>query len=208
VDEEHPTCTTDPYSFSKQVLETIGDYFWRREGISSVSLRLPAVYEVSATGHSLLRDFVSRARRETEAVLALPDSQRGARVGEILRRIGQLGAERHWEQPLADYGMRMPDAPIIFGRNNFWTSIDARDSAQAIEGAVLAEYEGSHSLFVNDRHNFVGIASETLAKVFFPDVDARKHELSGSESLVSVRSARELIGFEPKHSVEDWQNLV
>ena len=34
----------DPYSFSKKIVEDIGDYYWRRCGISSVGLRLPAVY--------------------------------------------------------------------------------------------------------------------------------------------------------------------
>ena len=37
VDEEHPTSTNDPYSFSKQMVEDIADYYWRRDGISSVS---------------------------------------------------------------------------------------------------------------------------------------------------------------------------
>ena len=48
IDEQHPTFTTDSYSFSKQVMEEIGAYFWRREGISSVLLRLPGVYEIRA----------------------------------------------------------------------------------------------------------------------------------------------------------------
>ena len=44
LDEDHPTHTTDAYSFSKQLVEDIAAYFWRRAGISSVSFRLPAVW--------------------------------------------------------------------------------------------------------------------------------------------------------------------
>ncbi len=38
VDEEHPTNTTDAYSFSKETIEDIGRYYWRRDQISSVAL--------------------------------------------------------------------------------------------------------------------------------------------------------------------------
>ncbi len=41
VDEDHPTFTTDPYSFSKQILEEIGAYYGRREGISRCSCACP-----------------------------------------------------------------------------------------------------------------------------------------------------------------------
>ena len=43
IDEGHPTFTTDAYSFSKQIIEEIGAYYWRRERIASVALRFPAV---------------------------------------------------------------------------------------------------------------------------------------------------------------------
>ncbi|MGO8126710.1 NAD-dependent epimerase/dehydratase family protein, partial [Rhizobium ruizarguesonis] len=43
IDEAHPSYTTDPYSFSKQTVEEIGEYYWRRDGISSVALRFPWV---------------------------------------------------------------------------------------------------------------------------------------------------------------------
>ena len=204
LDETHPTYTTDAYSFSKQTLEAIAGYFWRREGISGVCLRLPAVYETDPQRRNLLLEFVSRCRHDTERLLALPPERRRLRVREIVQRTERLRAERHWEQPLADYGMHLPDAPLIFGRSNFFTSIDARDSAQAIEQGLLGEYEGSHTLFVSDTHNCVGIESETLAKVFFPEVEQRKKALLDTEALVSVEAARALIGFEPQHSIADW----
>ena len=47
MDENHPVFSTDAYSFSKHVIEEIGDYFWRREGICSVAYRLPYVAPVA-----------------------------------------------------------------------------------------------------------------------------------------------------------------
>jgi nucleoside-diphosphate-sugar epimerase len=203
VDEAHPTFTTDPYSFSKQVLEEIAAYFWRREGISGVCLRLPAVYEAHPAGRNLLLEFVSRCRRDTQQLLSMPYERQRAQVRELIARVEELRAERHWEQPLTDLGMHVPDAPLIFGRNNLFTSVDARDAAQAIERGLLADYEGAHTLFVNDAQNCVGIESETLARVFYPEVHQWKRRLRGTESLVSIDRARTLLGFEPAYSLAE-----
>ena len=91
-----------------------------------------------------------------------------------------------------------PDVLLIAGRSNFWTNIHAEDAAQALEQGLLANYEGSHPLFVNDSHNSTGVSSETLAQVFFPEVTQRTHPLVGTEALVSIQKARDLIGFEPE----------
>jgi nucleoside-diphosphate-sugar epimerase len=158
IDEAHPTYTTDPYSFSKQIVEAIGAYFWRREGISSVCLRLPAVME-SGRGMDRFVEFY----------------------------------EDH------------PDLWRDFGRRNFWTLLDDRDSALAIELGLTADYEGSHPLFVNDRVNILGVESEKLLSIYFPEVEARKHPIEGDEALVSYHRAKALIGFEPQHS---WAEIV
>jgi hypothetical protein len=69
---------------------------------------------------------------------------------------------------------------------------------------LLASYEGSHPLFVNDAANAAGIESEQLVSVFFPDTQRRKHLLQGTETLVSIERARALIGFEPEHPISRW----
>lgn len=71
--------------------------------------------------------------------------------------------------------------------------------AKAIELAVDADVGGSHVMFVNDSCNWLGIESEKLLEVFFPDVSGRKKQLCGAESLVSIEKARQVIGFEPQH---------
>lgn len=204
IDEEHPTFTTDAYSFSKQIMEQTAAYFWRREGISSVCLRLPAVYEITPDGAGLLGDFVERSRRDHIALMSLAEPERQARVSELIDSFEQLRLERAWEEPMKNFGIDLPDRPLMFGRSNFWTSIDSRDSAQAIEQGLLADYEGSHALFINDTRNFTPIDSEDLLRIFFPEVVARKKPLHALDTVVSIDKARALIGFEPRYSVTDW----
>jgi len=203
VDEEHRSFTTDPYSFSKQVLEEIAAYFWRREGISGICMRLPAVYE-AVDGKRGLGTFVMHARASYTELFAMPTAERQARAQQVITRFEALRLDRAWESPRGRFGMDRPDAGLMFGRSNFWTSIHAEDSAQAIEKGLLADYDGSHVLYINDSHNFAGVETEALATLFFPDVTARKRSLVGTESLVSIDRARALIGFGPQQSIQQW----
>jgi nucleoside-diphosphate-sugar epimerase len=210
IDEEHPTYTTDAYSFSKQVVEEIGDYFWRREGLSSVNLRLPGVYEAHGERFQGFKERSARFRQTLQQFLSLPGGERQARVGRAIRLFDESRPDRATSMPREEMMKRWfalrddPDTALIiggFGRSNFWASIDARDSAQALEQGLLADYTGSHALFINDSHNGTGVESEALVSTFFPDVQGRKHPLVGTETVVSIDKARKLLGFEPEHSI-------
>lgn len=210
IDEEHPTWTTDSYSFSKQITEAIADYFWRREGISSVTLRLPGVYEVQPDQIERWAWFNAFFRQALDELLAQPEEERRARIARAIARFDETRPDRAGYFPDVDMRARWqalrqdPDLGLLFGgfgRSNFWASIDARDSAQALEKGLLADYQGSHAIFVNDSENGVGIESETLLQLFFPEVQARKRPLQGRETLVSIDKARALIGFEPEHHI-------
>ncbi len=78
--------------------------------------------------------------------------------------------------------------------------MDERDSAQAMEKGLLAEFEGSHALFINADHNWLGYDSETLLRLFYPQVSERKQPLHDSDALVSINRARRLIGFAPDYA--------
>ncbi len=93
---------------------------------------------------------------------------------------------------------------MMFGRTDFWSIINAEDAAQAIEKGVLADYEGSHPLFVNDSENSLGVSSRMLAELYFPEVTTWKRDVEGAETLVSNERARALIGYEPEHSMRAW----
>lgn len=202
IDEAHPGFTSDPYSFSKQINEEIAAYFWRREGISGLSLRLPAVYEIEQGRTPLTKDFILKLRQILLDLLALPPQERQARAQEAVDATQRARQERLYEQPF-ERQFAFPDATLIFGRSNFWASLDARDSAQAIEKGLLADYQGSHPVYVNDSYNCTGIPSKTLVETFFPEVKEWKREIEGSESLVSIERIRDLIGFEPQHSIDE-----
>jgi nucleoside-diphosphate-sugar epimerase len=194
IDEAHPTYTTDPYSFSKHCIEEIGAYFWRREAITSVFLRFPAVYDLNSATPSILADFVETCHRQTAEVMALPEPQQRERVRGIIADFEARARAREWE---IGFDLGFPDAFIMFGRSNFWTSLDVRDDAQAIERGLLADIEGSRAVYLSDTHNFVGIPSRDLVEVWFPDVTTWKRPVEGTESLVSIDAARALLGFEP-----------
>ena len=200
IDEEHPGMTTDPYSFSKQIMEETAAYFWRREGISGVCLRLPFVYESDGERGARFAGFRKRRAERYEELLTAGEEEQREQVERVFATIEELRAERAFEGGHQRDWRDNPDRPLLFGVTNFWTSIDARDSAQAIEKGLLAGYEGSHPLFVNDSHNNAGIESERLLRVFFPEVTGRKRPIPGTEALVSIERARELLDFEPEFS--------
>ncbi len=210
IDEEHPTYTTDAYSFSKEVIEDIGDYYWRREGISSVALRLPAVYSRDRMEGADARAGRARTRVLLDEFAALPESTRLARLEKARATIIELRQQKIMEYPAAAQGWQREsfgEDPLNYAYNfdrlNFWAYVDERDSAQAIEKGITAAYEGSHALFINASTNWLHYDSRTLAQLFFPEVTTFTTPLSGAEALVNIGKARSLIDFEPEFELQD-----
>jgi nucleoside-diphosphate-sugar epimerase len=199
IDEAHPGYATDPYAFSKQVVEEIAAYFWRREGVSGVCLRFPFVLDAGQIPPEQIQGFRDRFRAAYDTLMALPEAERQARVQQLLRRYQEA-------RDLLPSAMRaaleeLPEAVLLFGRNDFWSIVSTRDAAQAIEKGLLAEYEGSHPLYIADSHNLTGLPSRDLAALFYPDVTTWKRPVEGTETLLSIDRARELIGYEPEHGI-------
>ncbi len=205
LDEEHPGWTTDVYSFSKQILEEIAAYFWRREGISGACLRFPWIYSHTWFEHERAPEFRNYLRTAYDSLMALPEAERTMQVRQMLIELRTLRTQ-HQNGEISDDAMMtvlrdMPGAILTFGRNDFWAMLDARDAAQAIEKAVLAEYTGSHPLWIVGSHNSTGLPTRGLASLMYPDVRTWKRPVEGSESLISIDKARALIGFEPEYSL-------
>jgi UDP-glucose 4-epimerase len=200
IDEQHPTFTSDPYSFSKQMIEEIGRYFWRREGITSLFLRFPLVVDTFAKGSAdsiatKMKWLMEKCKLQTAQFMDLPEPQRSQQVNQNVAEYQARAQTRVFESKF-DFDNAPESTPMMVGRANFWTVLDVRDAAQAAEKGLLANYQGSHVAFINDDHNYLDLPSEELIKVWFPDVTARKRPISGTESLVSIDYARALIGFE------------
>jgi nucleoside-diphosphate-sugar epimerase len=211
VDEDHPSFTTDPYSFSKQVLEEIGAYYWRREGISGVQLRLPAVLHITEEFRAMVSQFAPITRQAFDKVQAISAAGQQQRARQLIAEVDAGRARRDREKPWSGempVGEWKPDfndpLPMIFyGYTDFWAVIHEEDSAQALEKGLIAGYSGSHPLFVADSVNMLNLDAETLARIFYPEA-ARKRPLVGCEPLVSFDKAHQLIGFEPDHSGAEW----
>jgi len=212
IDENHPGFSTDAYSFSKQITEQIGDYYWRRDGLSSLHLRLAGVYDASEFPEEEARKYLAGHHQVMEELLSRPQAERQEIIQRALARFDASRPERirpvlpgedafsRWESLGEDPDL-MAAGFGFGGHSNFWTAVDARDVAQACEKSLLAEVEGSHPLFINDSHNLAGVETEQLLQVFFPEVTQRTRPIRGTETAVSIDQARALIGFEPQYSV-------
>lgn len=210
VDEQHPTYTTDAYSFSKNVIESIGDYYWRRAGISSVALRLPGVWSRERIESEEFHQRRARTRALIDEFAAEPEDRRAERLAELRHTTAEFRAAGNMEYPQAQNGFQLPGPSAdpfwmtyAFDRFNFWTYVDERDSAQSLEKGVTADYEGSHTLFINDQVNYLGYPSRKLAELFFPEVKEYKTALEGAEALVNINKAKTLIGFAPEYSIPE-----
>ncbi len=203
VDETLPGFSTDGYSFSKQVTERIADYAWRRDGISGACLRLPFVAPAGYSGREFVLRHVEACRRSWDALSQLPEAQRRARAAAWVAHRDAYRAGRSLEAGSNGRDYDNPDA-LVVGRTDFWTRIDERDSAQAVEKALLGDYPGAPVLFVNDSHNITGLPSREIARLFFPEAQLEAGRLGGTSTLVSIDAARALLGYEPEHSIGRW----
>jgi hypothetical protein len=211
IDEEHPTFTTDPYSFSKDITEEIGAYYWRREGISGVQLRLPGVIPMTEEFRRMVQQYAPMIRMASAKMLEMTEADRRSRALQIVAEIDEERILRLQEKPHSfemsedDWQPNLDDplSLVAFGVTDFWAVITADNSAQAFELGVSAAYEGSHPLFVADAANMVGLQAELLASSFYPGA-ARKRPLIGTEPLVSFDKARQIIGYQPESSMDEW----
>ena len=186
IDEQIPSYTTDPYSFSKQVIEEIGAYYWRRAGISSVAMRYPGVYRPEMVTHEGFLHKRVQFRELLAELAALPEADLKARMAEVNQRAQEFRKEHYLEfrdgQPPPSRG-KFSDDPLFWSyvsdRFNFWAIIDVRDAAQSLEKGITAKYEGAHHLYINDRVNALGGDTQTMICLFFPDTPELKGDLSG-----------------------------
>jgi len=205
LDEDHLVSGSDAYSFSKHLIEQIGDYFWRRAEISSVALRFP--YVAPAEPNAYMLDSKQHMQALVERLQSYPPEElrRWFEVNwekfNAWRAAGSLEVPGVFERIRAQ-GPPMPrdDFSAMVSRVNFFTRIDERDSAQALQRGLEAEYTGSHALFINDDHNWSGVPTQVLLRLFYPDVHTFTAPLAGFDSLVSITRAQQLLGFKVEHS--------
>jgi len=195
VTEEEGRVTSDVYSFSKQTQEDIADYFHRREGISSVSLRLGGVAFDPKPEPMPVRAAV-------QALLAEPREQARERVRNIVDRF--FARSRDLRERYVDDWV---NNSIATGAAHLWTVLDSRDCDQAFGLALAAQVDGALVINVSDAHNTLGIDARELASLFYPEAEVDP-ALSGTASLWSIERATNLLGFTPRYSVERFYSSV
>lgn len=205
IDEDHPRITTDPYSFSKSVCEDIADYYWRRDGISSVSLRFPWVHPADEETLAGLAHRRAAGQALVAELMTLPEPVRRTRIDAVREWSIAYRKQRPLEFGSPHHRLKELDCPdsqlagmYFGGAYDLFVVVDARDAAQAIEKGLMVDYAGSHTLFINGSRNVLGCRTRTLAELFFPEVNEWRHPVADREALVSIQRARELLGFEPE----------
>jgi nucleoside-diphosphate-sugar epimerase len=105
----------------------------------------------------------------------------------------------------ADYA-RFPSwqgDPLV-RRWNLWGYVDARDVAQAARLGLEADLAGASVFIVAADDTVMTRPSAELMAAVYPTVPLRRH-LVGRETLLSIETARRLLGYRPEHR---WQDEV
>jgi nucleoside-diphosphate-sugar epimerase len=205
IDEVHPGYTTDVYAFSKVIVEAVAQYFWRREGIPSICMRYPFVYNPMWFTGELFDEFQSSIQSSHKALIEMHDDERRSYVEALISEFWDIRQKRNSGEidffEMLKFFQSTPGAALLFGRDDFWSVLDVRDAARSIELALTAEYEGCHPLYIAAAHNSTGLPSRDLGNLFYPEVQTWKRHIEGAETLLNTEKARELLGFEPGYSI-------
>lgn len=202
--ESHENYTTDAYSFSKETLESIGAYFWRRERISGTNLRFPWVYLSNEKARSAVRQRIAGAREYYRGLFEGSEAEQAAFRATLDAKITAFReAHGHERKGAASDRFERGELDAFIDSRNFFTTCDVRDTALAVYRSLAATYSGVHPLYINDTVNFLGLPSKKLISLFFPHARIEPEELERDESLVSTARARSIIGYEPEHPVSE-----
>ncbi len=85
---------------------------------------------------------------------------------------------------------------------NLWAYIDARDGAQAVRRAILADFKGFEAFVIANADSVMSRSNISLLAEVFPDVEQRGN-IATNSTLLSIDKARRMLGFSPQYS---WRN--
>jgi hypothetical protein len=202
VDEEHPKRTSDAYSFSKQVAEDIGHYFWQRDGISNTCLRFGAGLRPIDEMRQKMSEPFRSVKVFAEGLLEQSPEEGAESVRRMRAAYDDERRDRLYENQEGRTPVLSPvEHRLMTLRHNYFSFVALEDACRAMEMSLTADYDGSHPLLILDRNNTLMMDAENLAKWLYPDVSV-KQDLVGTRSLVSWQRALDLINFETKISAQ------
>jgi len=178
----------------------VGRYFYRRYGISSVFMRL---------GNGFSADEARPLRARVEALLRLPEKERGLEVRRIEADMEERRQYAFAVAPPYRNGTEyvfdcFTKEQIIWSNyiHNCLTYLHIDDLADAAICAINARYEGSYPIYVTDYVNVLGIESAVLAKLLYPGATINHSLLKGFDALADYREAERIIGFRAKRTFD------
>jgi len=183
-------------SFTKQITEDIADYFWRRDGISSSSLRFGAGWHnPQLTREAEVAAYVAAKERATY-LAALPPAESAALITAAQYEFDQLRADRAFEGKTSyATALSNPDLKLMWMKHTYFSFLDLGDACQAMELGLSGDYEGSHPLFVVHENNILNQNAVTLARLFYPTL-ADQSKLVSNQSFLSGDKAAAVLGFQ------------
>lgn len=85
---------------------------------------------------------------------------------------------------------------------NLWGYIDARDGAQAVRRALLADFTGFEAFVIANADTVMSRSNASLLAEVFPGVE-QKGNIGANTTLLSIEKAKRMLGFSPQYS---WRN--
>lgn len=85
---------------------------------------------------------------------------------------------------------------------NFWTYVDNRDVAQAIELAISYDVRGKDEFFITNDETVMRTPTAELLDTYYPQIERRKN-FSGNEAILSNEKAKRVLGFQPRYRWTD-----
>ncbi|MBV6636585.1 MAG: NAD(P)-dependent oxidoreductase, partial [Mameliella sp.] len=89
-------------------------------------------------------------------------------------------------------------------RRNIFAYIDARDLGQMVDRCLATDGLGYEVFNVSNDDHSVGLSTSELIERFYEGVPV-KGTLGETETLYSNRKAKEMLGYQPRHS---WRDLL
>jgi nucleoside-diphosphate-sugar epimerase len=85
---------------------------------------------------------------------------------------------------------------------NFWTYIDVRDAAHAVECALRYDVRGKDEFFITNDETVMRTLTQDLLERYFPNVE-RRRKFVGNEAVLTSKKAKEVLGYKPSHRWTD-----
>jgi hypothetical protein len=205
VDGAHRAFTSDPYSYSKETIEAMGRYFWRRDRIASVFFRFGLAFRFTVEEKlaGAFGEDLRRTREMVDELLALPQPDRCDRILALERETEATRQASYARGEHMRASMTEEQKAWRFPSHGFFSTLDSRDLVEGFRCALDTDLTGSRALFLCDHANTMGLPALELARLAYPNAALREERLQGFDAISDWRETEGAIGFRATHSISD-----